>query len=163
MLLFLNVCEQIFHIRTCAYQEVNVNIALNIYGSVVYGSFIYYVRKIFRKTNISYPLIRIHPWAYQGVRNVTFSGIFRLYWMDDTSQTHLNTCVGLSRHYRNQSIFKHYRFYLGKSRKHACTLNLHYLKETGIRSFFLFIILIMAKKNPTFKDLMIINFSKNNV
>ena len=58
MLLFLNVCEQIFHIRTCAYQEVNVNIALNIYGSVVYGSFIYYVRKIFRKTNISYPLIR---------------------------------------------------------------------------------------------------------
>ena len=76
MLLFLNVCEQIFHISTCAYQEVNVNIALNIYGSVVYGSFIYYVRKIFRKTNISYPLIRTRTCEYQGVRNVSFSENF---------------------------------------------------------------------------------------
>ena len=33
------------------------------------GLFIYYVRKIFRKTNISYPLIRTHTCAHQGVRN----------------------------------------------------------------------------------------------
>ena len=31
-------------------------------------------RQIFRKTNISYPLIRTRRCAYQGVRNVRFSG-----------------------------------------------------------------------------------------
>ena len=31
-------------------------------------------RQIFRKTNISYPLIRTHTCAYQGVRNVLFFG-----------------------------------------------------------------------------------------
>ena len=30
-------------------------------------------RQIFRKTNISYPLIRIRACAYQGIRNVSFS------------------------------------------------------------------------------------------
>ena len=30
-------------------------------------------RQIFRKTNISYPLVRARMWAYQGVRNVRFS------------------------------------------------------------------------------------------
>ena len=36
----------------------------------------YYIRKIFRKTNISYPLIRTRTCAYQGVRNVGFSENF---------------------------------------------------------------------------------------
>ena len=36
------------------------------------GSFIKYIRKIFRKTNISNPLIRTHTCAYQGIRNVSF-------------------------------------------------------------------------------------------
>ena len=40
------------------------------------GSFIYYVRKLFRKSNISYPLIRTRMCAYQGVGNVTFSENF---------------------------------------------------------------------------------------
>ena len=52
-------------------------------------SFIYYVRKIFQKTNISYPLIRICTCAYQRVRNVSFSENFayvlhewsRSYWL----------------------------------------------------------------------------------
>ena len=35
-------------------------------------SSIQYVGKIFRKTNISYPLIRTRMCAYQGVRNVSF-------------------------------------------------------------------------------------------
>ena len=35
-----------------------------------------YVRKIFRKTNISYPLIHTRACAYQGVRNVSFSENF---------------------------------------------------------------------------------------
>ena len=40
------------------------------------GSFIQYVRKIFRKTSISYPLIRTYTCVYQGVRNVSFSEDF---------------------------------------------------------------------------------------
>ena len=40
------------------------------------GSFIKYVRKIFQKTNISNPLIRIRTCAYQGVRNISFSEDF---------------------------------------------------------------------------------------
>ena len=40
------------------------------------GSFIYYVRKIFRKATISYLLIRTWTCACQGLRNVVFSGNF---------------------------------------------------------------------------------------
>ena len=40
------------------------------------GSFIYYVRNIFRKTNISPHLIRTCASVYQGVRNVIFFGKF---------------------------------------------------------------------------------------
>ena len=40
------------------------------------GSPIKYVRIIFRKTNISNPLIRTHTCAYQGIRNVSFSENF---------------------------------------------------------------------------------------
>ena len=32
--------------------------------------------KIFRKSNVSYPLIRTQTYAYQGVRNVSFSQNF---------------------------------------------------------------------------------------
>ena len=37
-----------------------------------YGSSTKYVRKIFQKTNISNPLMRIRTCAYKGVRNVSF-------------------------------------------------------------------------------------------
>ena len=40
------------------------------------GSSIKYVHKIFRKTNISNPLMRIRTCGYQGVRNVRFSDNF---------------------------------------------------------------------------------------
>ena len=40
------------------------------------GSCIKYVHKIFRKTNISNPLIRTRTCAYQGVRNISFSENF---------------------------------------------------------------------------------------
>ena len=40
------------------------------------GSFIYYVRQIFQKTNISYPLIRTRSCVHQQVRNVSFSENF---------------------------------------------------------------------------------------
>ena len=39
-----------------------------------WGSFIWYICKIFRKTNISHPLIR--TCAYKGVRNVSCSETF---------------------------------------------------------------------------------------
>ena len=39
-------------------------------------SLIQYVRKVFRKTDISYPLIRTREYLYQGLRNVIFSGKF---------------------------------------------------------------------------------------
>ena len=44
--------------------------------SIDYGLTIKYVRKIFRKTNMSNPLIRTSTCAYQGVRNVSFSENF---------------------------------------------------------------------------------------
>ena len=44
--------------------------------TLLQGSFIYYVHKIFRKTKISYLLIRTCSYAYQGVRNVSFSQNF---------------------------------------------------------------------------------------
>ena len=49
------------------------------HGKVSYslGSFIQYVRKIFRKTNISYLLIRARTCVYQGVSNVSFSEDFK--------------------------------------------------------------------------------------
>ena len=43
---------------------------------VAWRSFIWCVRKTFRKINISYPLIRTRTCAYQGVRNVSFSENF---------------------------------------------------------------------------------------
>ena len=48
-----------------------------------WGSSILYVRKIFRKTNISYSLIQTKTCAYQGVRNVSFSKKFGYARMDD--------------------------------------------------------------------------------
>ena len=46
------------------------------------GSFIKYVRKIFRKTNISIPLIGTRTSAYQGVKNVSFTENFAYYDRD---------------------------------------------------------------------------------
>ena len=43
----------------------------------------WYVRKIFRKTKISYLLICTRTCVYQGVRNVSFSENFACYKMDD--------------------------------------------------------------------------------
>ena len=43
------------------------------YRNPCLGSFIEYIRKIFRKTNIVYPLICRRTRVYQGVRNVSFS------------------------------------------------------------------------------------------
>ena len=44
---------------------------------MVWKGIIFYIRKIFRKTNISYLLIRNRMYAYQGVRNISFSKKFR--------------------------------------------------------------------------------------
>ena len=44
-------------------------------GFIYKELFIWYIRKIFRKTNISYPMMRTQTCAYQGV-NVSFSENF---------------------------------------------------------------------------------------
>ena len=51
---------------------------MELFTKTVYGQgpSIKYVRKIFRKTNISNTLIRTHTCAYQEVRNVIFSENF---------------------------------------------------------------------------------------
>ena len=48
------------------------------------GSFIQYVRKVFRKTSISYPSIRTRTCAYQGIRYVSFSENFE-YVLNESS------------------------------------------------------------------------------
>ena len=40
------------------------------------GSFNQYLRKVFRKNNFSYPLIRLRTCKYAGIRNVSFFGKF---------------------------------------------------------------------------------------
>ena len=60
----------------------------------VKGPSIKYVRKIFRKTNISNPLKRTRTCAYQGVRNVSFRKILRTYLMDDL-EGGTSICTGL--------------------------------------------------------------------
>ena len=59
------------------------------------GSFIQYVREIFRKTNISYSLIRTHTrtCAYQGVRSVSFSENFPLMYFDKCVYASFYRCV----------------------------------------------------------------------
>ena len=51
--------------------------ALNVENNL--GLFIWYISKIFQKTDISYPLIRTRTCTYQGVRNVSFSEILSAY------------------------------------------------------------------------------------
>ena len=57
------------------------------------SSSIWYIRKIFRKTNISYPLIRTHTCTYPGVRNVSFLVYFciRNKWMIPNQIIHAYT------------------------------------------------------------------------
>ena len=63
------------------------------------GLFIWYVRKIFQQTNISYHLIRktypdTHRFAYQGLRNVTFFENFACV-LNEWSETRWKLYVGL--------------------------------------------------------------------
>ena len=55
--------------------------------------FIQYVRKIFQKTNISYPLISTLRSAYQGIRNVIFSENFAYVLMNDPVSISFNLTI----------------------------------------------------------------------
>ena len=57
-------------------RPANFSQLLFAWVSAAKGSFIKYVRKSFRKTNNSKPLIRTHTFAYQGVRDISFSENF---------------------------------------------------------------------------------------
>ena len=64
--------------------RMNMNVFCQIHDSLKFlviswvwvHPFSTYMRKIFRKTNISYPLIRTRTCAYQGLRNVSCSENF---------------------------------------------------------------------------------------
>ena len=62
------------------------NVDQNLWSQSVFtkGSSFYHASKIFRKTYISYPLIRISTCAYQGARNV-FGKTLRTYYMDNAN------------------------------------------------------------------------------
>ena len=82
MLLFVETqvqysCISVFH-RLRAYLNQHYDSLIIILNKlrVLQKSFIYYIHKHFRKTNISYPLILKRTCAYQGVRNVSFSENF---------------------------------------------------------------------------------------
>ena len=63
---FLLVQRQVYDVIKCKGGILNIEM----------GSCIYCVHKIFRNTNISYPLIRTLSCAYQGVRNASLSENF---------------------------------------------------------------------------------------
>ena len=57
-------------------KHTNTNPFKDFSGNTLRGHPFKYVRKIFRKTNISNSLIRTHTRAYQRVTNVSFSESF---------------------------------------------------------------------------------------
>ena len=67
----VNFEKNIFHIFSQKYQE-----QLSSWTVFTFGIIHVEVRKISRKTKISYPLIRAHSCAFQGVWNFSFSGNF---------------------------------------------------------------------------------------
>ena len=62
-------------------------------------------RQIFRKTNISYPLIRTRTYAYQGVRNFRFFGKFGLICFLETPVLRFSLLPSYRR-YRHRSFFE---------------------------------------------------------
>ena len=66
-----------------------------------YATFLYWYAHTqnFRKTNISYQLIRRRSCAYQWVRNVSFSKILRTYYMNDPL-AHFLPMLSLSVHFQ---------------------------------------------------------------
>ena len=75
------------HIQSLKHNAIRPNSALTLLAHcnlhLCKGSFIQYVLKVFRKTNIFYALIRKRACSYQGVRNVSYFGKFyaRIKWM----------------------------------------------------------------------------------
>ena len=57
-------------------KKITQKITLELSLRITLGLFNYYVRKIFRKTNIFYPLIPTRACAYQWVKNISFSDNF---------------------------------------------------------------------------------------
>ena len=66
----VSVSSRMLQMITCTYQKYQSGGILQILK--ISQSIIHYVRKIIRKNNISYPLIRTLSYAYRGVRNNSF-------------------------------------------------------------------------------------------
>ena len=56
-------------------KQVNA-VFMVLLANITYGAILLYVRKFLRKTNISYLLVCTRMFAYEGVRNVSFSENF---------------------------------------------------------------------------------------
>ena len=56
--------------------KLNCKVQKILFKLNIMGSFAWYIRKTFGKTNVSNPLIRTHACTYQGLRNVIFSKNF---------------------------------------------------------------------------------------
>ena len=68
-------------------KQVNANaVFMVLLADITYGAILLYVRKFFRKTNTSYPLVCTRMFAYEGVRNVSFSENFA-YILNEWSHT----------------------------------------------------------------------------
>ena len=62
-------------------------------------------RQVFRKTNMSNPLIRTRTCAYQGIRNVRFFGKFDVLFFIETPVLRF----ALLSYYRRSELIRHYR------------------------------------------------------
>ena len=77
-------------------KQVNANaVFMVLLADITYGAILLYVRKFFRKTNTSYPLVCTRMFAYEGVRNVSFSENFA-YILNEWSPHRLSVVRNLS-------------------------------------------------------------------
>ena len=103
-----------------------------------WGPSIKYVHKIFRKTNISNPLIRPRTCAYQGVRNNSFSKIFAyvlngwppVFVIFTKQKSHLSSIFSYI------DIWQILRFNFSNFLRMYCKIR--HTKQTAIWTFFLY-------------------------
>ena len=75
-------------------KQVNA-VFMVLLANITYGAILLYVRKFLRKTNISYLLVCTRMFAYEGVRNVSFSENFA-YILNEWSPHRLSVVRNLS-------------------------------------------------------------------
>ena len=100
----------------------------NFYVYSFQGSFILYVRKIFRKTKISYPLIRTRTCTYQGVINSIFSEIFSNVLKNRGQPCDISPALQQCLFTTTFSVPTNTPYYFSKEKNHCLNYHKHYLK-----------------------------------